>query len=124
MKPMGDPGFIEFMANRNKKRHFWNRLSDAIFAFFETLWSYRKFRWAVYFFSLLGLVLYLEIFHNKLLIETMYVFMGAVFLLGERVGSFLLSKTFLYMIIGVAVALGLHLLFCIYETLKSIERKL
>jgi hypothetical protein len=80
----GDPDFISKMINKTKKRNIFNRLSDALFSFFDTLWSFKNFRRSVYIGVLLLIILYLEIYYPTFLPTIVYSAIGIVSLASDE----------------------------------------
>lgn len=67
----------------NKKRNIFNRLSDALYSFLDTLWGFKIFRISAYIGVVMLTILYLEIYYPKVLPTIVYSTIGIVSLTSD-----------------------------------------
>ena len=112
----GDPDFINKMINKTKKRNVFNQLSDALFSFFDTLWSFKNFRRSVYIGVLLLIILYLEIYYPTVLPTIIYSAIGIVSLASDELQK--IFKPDVFVVLALIVIINL-----LWRIASLLERK-
>ena len=68
----GDPDFISSWKNGKKKRNIFNRLSDALYEFIETLWGFKGFRRGIIWTVTLIVLFFVDIYYPRFFPDIIY----------------------------------------------------